>query len=107
MDIVRADPEPPGVPGCAHLRLVCRDAMHAFFDGDTPITIETIGAPGPVATPIRTYYKFNDIEKEIADARVYGGIHFRHSDMNGAQLGRKVARNMVKNFPEASVGRVR
>ena len=44
------------------------------------------------------YYKFNDIEKEIADARVYGGMHFRHSAMNGAQLGRTVARNMRKNF---------
>jgi hypothetical protein len=29
---------------------------------------------------------------------VYGGMHFRHSDMSGAQLGRKVARNMVKNY---------
>jgi hypothetical protein len=49
-------------------------------------------------TPLRTYYKFNDIEKEVAAARVYGGMHFRHSGMNGAQLGRKVTRNMVKNF---------
>ena len=89
-------PEYPAAHTCGSYATY--DAMHAFFDGDTPITIETIGAPGPVATPIRTYYKFNDIEKEIADARVYGGIHFRHSDMNGAQLGRKVARNMVKNF---------
>jgi hypothetical protein len=72
--------------------------MHAFFGGDTPITIATIGSAGPVSTPLRTYYKFNDIEKEIAAARIYGGMHFRHSDMNGAQLGRKVARNMVKNF---------
>ena len=49
-------------------------------------------------TPLRTYYKFNDIEKEVAAAGVYGGMHFRHSDMSGAQLGRKVARNMVKNY---------
>jgi hypothetical protein len=74
------------------------DTMRAFFGGDIPITIATIGSAGPVSTPLRTYSKFNDIEKEIAAARVYGGMHFRHSDMNGAQLGRKVARNMVKNF---------
>ena len=40
----------------------------------------------------------NDIEKEIVDARIFGGMHFRHSDMNGAQLGRKVAKNLVANF---------
>jgi hypothetical protein len=89
-------PEYPAAHTCGSYATY--DAMYAFFGGNTPITIETIGPPGPVSTPIRTYYKFNDIEKEIADARVYGGMHFRHSDMNGAQLGRKVARNMVKNF---------
>jgi hypothetical protein len=52
----------------------------------------------PWSTSPRTYAKFNDIEKEIADARVLGGMHFRHSSMYGAQLGRKVARNLVKNF---------
>jgi hypothetical protein len=89
-------PEYPAAHTCGSYATY--DAMQAFFGGDTPITIETIAPPGPVSTSIRTYYKFNDIEKEIADARVYGGMHFRHSDMNGAQLGRKVARNMVKNF---------
>jgi hypothetical protein len=99
-------PEYPAAHTCVSYAIY--DAMHAFFGGDTPITIATIGPAGPVSTPIRTYYKFNDIEKEIAAARVYGGMHFRHSDMNGAQLGRKVARHMVKNyFQKLSVGRGR
>jgi hypothetical protein len=89
-------PEYPAAHTCGSYATY--DAMHAFFGGDTPITIATIGPAGPVSNPLRTYYKFNDIEKEIADARVYGGMHFRHSTMNGAQLGRKVARNMVKNY---------
>jgi hypothetical protein len=60
-----------------------------------------------VSPPIRTYDKFNDIEKEIVDARVFGGTHFRHSDMNGAQLGRKVAKNLADNFfrPTSAVAR--
>jgi VCPO second helical-bundle domain len=74
------------------------DTMRAFFGGDVPIRIETINPPAPVSPSIRTYDKFNDIEKEIVDARVFGGMHFRHSDMNGAQLGRKVAKNLIKNF---------
>jgi hypothetical protein len=89
-------PEYPAAHTCVSYAIY--DAMHAFFGGDTPITIATIGPAGPVSTPLRTYYKFNDIEKEVAAARVYGGMHFRHSGMNGAQLGRKVTRNMVKNF---------
>jgi hypothetical protein len=60
-----------------------------------------------VSPSIRTYDKFNDIEKEIVDARVFGGMHFRHSDMNGAQLGRKVAKNLVANFfrPTTAIAR--
>jgi hypothetical protein len=81
--------------------------MRAFFGGDTPIRIETINPPAPVSPSIRTYGKFNDIEKEIVDARVFGGMHFRHSCMNGAQLGRKVAKNLVNNFfrPTSAVAR--
>jgi hypothetical protein len=29
---------------------------------------------------------------------VFGGMHFRHSAMNGAQIGRKVSKNLVNNF---------
>jgi hypothetical protein len=34
-------------------------------------------------------------------------MHFRHSAMNGAQLGRKVAKNLVANFfrPASAVAR--
>lgn len=81
-------------------------ALRAFFGGDTQITIAAIGAPCapgtsppcPVGTSPRTYTSFEDIENEIIDARVVGGMHFRHSNMDGAQLGRKVAKNLVKNY---------
>jgi len=89
-------PEYPAAHTCGSYATY--DALHAFFGGDTPITIATINPAGPVSTPIRTYDKFNDIEKEIVDARVFGGMHFRHSLMDGAQLGRKVAKNLVQNF---------
>ena len=90
-------PEYPSAHTC--LSYATYDALHAFFGGDTPITIAAFDAPGnPISISPRTYAKFNDIEKEIVDARVLGGMHFRHSNMNGAQIGRKVAKNMVKNF---------
>jgi hypothetical protein len=98
-------PEYPAAHACVSYALY--DTMRAFFGGDTPIRIQTISPPVPVSTPIRTYDKFNDIEKEIVDARVFGGMHFRHSAMNGAQLGRKVAKNLVNNFfrPTSAVAR--
>jgi len=33
-------------------------------------------------------------------------MHFRHSDMKGAQLGRKVAKNLVDNFFRPTVGAI-
>ena len=89
-------PEYPAAHTCGSYALY--DTMRAFFGEDVRIRIETVGPPVPVSAPIRTYDKFNDIEKEIVDARVFGGMHFRHSGMNGAQLGRKVAKNLVNNF---------
>ena len=89
-------PEYPASHTCVSYAVY--DTMRAFFGGDTPIRIETISPPAPVSPSVRTYNKFNDIEKEIVDARVFGGMHFRHSAMNGAQLGRKVAKNLVNNF---------
>ena len=38
------------------------------------------------------YYEYaRDLVQEIIDARVWGGIHYRESDVKGAILGRKVA----------------
>jgi vanadium-dependent haloperoxidase-like protein len=98
-------PEYPAAHGCVSYALY--DAMRAFFGRDTPIRIQTISPPAPVSSAIRTYDKFNDIEKEIVDARVFGGMHFRHSAINGGQLGRKVAKNLVNNFfrPTSSTAR--
>jgi hypothetical protein len=36
--------------------------------------------------------------REITDARVWSGIHFRTADEQGAVLGKKVARHLRKNY---------
>jgi len=89
-------PEYPAAHTCVSYAVY--DTMRAFFGGDTPIRIETFNPPVPVSPSMRTYDTFNDIEKEIVDARIFGGMHFRHSAMKGAQLGRKVSRHLVNNF---------
>jgi hypothetical protein len=46
----------------------------------------------------RNFDRFSDALKEIIDARVWSGIHFRTADMQGAVLGRKVAHYLDKHY---------
>jgi hypothetical protein len=43
-----------------------------------------------------TYSEFHQITADIADARVYGGIHFRFDQEGGARLGREVGTAVYK-----------
>ncbi len=42
--------------------------------------------------PKRHFSSFSDALQEVVDARVWGGIHFRTADEQGAKLGKQVAR---------------
>jgi hypothetical protein len=46
----------------------------------------------------RHFERFSLALKEIIDARVWGGIHFRTADTQGAVLGKKVAQWERKHF---------
>jgi hypothetical protein len=46
----------------------------------------------------RTYERFTDVIDDTIDARVYQGIHFRAADVQGARIGKQVARWLVKHF---------
>ncbi len=46
----------------------------------------------------RTFDRLSDALKEIIDARVWGGIHFRTADVQGAVLGKKVAHYLRKHY---------
>ena len=46
----------------------------------------------------RSFDRFSDMLKEVIDARVWGGIHFRTADTQGAVLGKKVAQYLKKNY---------
>ena len=45
------------------------------------------GAP----IPPRHFERFSAVTKEVIDARIWGGIHFRTGDVHGAVLGKRVA----------------
>jgi len=46
----------------------------------------------------RTYHNLDSIVREIDDARVWSGLHWRHSMHDGDRLGRKVAKHVSDNF---------
>jgi hypothetical protein len=46
----------------------------------------------------RSFDRFSDILKEVIDARVWAGIHFRTADTQGAVLGKKVAHYMIRHY---------
>src|SRR5262245_7592208 len=46
----------------------------------------------------RSFDRFSDILKEVIDARVWAGIHFRTADVQGAVLGNKVAHYLEKHY---------
>ncbi len=46
----------------------------------------------------RSFDRFSDALKELIDARVWSGIHFRTADTQGAVLGKKVAQYLEKHY---------
>ena len=52
----------------------------------------------PVFGVTRTYSSFSAISKEVNDARVWGGIHFRTADVHGHELGWRVGQAILRDF---------
>ena len=73
-------------------------ALKAFFGTDRIdfTAISNKCSPSPCLS--RSYRRFSDALKEIIDARVWGGIHFRTADVQGAVLGKKVVHYMKKHY---------
>jgi hypothetical protein len=69
-------------------------ALAAFFGTDKV----AFSAESRVTGTTRHYERFHDSAKEVYDARTWAGLHFRNSTMEGAWLGKKVARYVVANF---------
>jgi hypothetical protein len=69
--------------------------MRDFF-GKDKIAFDVVSSRFP--SQPRHFKRFSDALQEVIDARVWGGIHFRIADVQGAELGRKVARWEHKHY---------
>jgi hypothetical protein len=61
--------------------------LRQLFGDDGAKFSATFGGPNGVT---RSYSGFTEAEKEVEEARVWGGIHFRTSDEDGIALGRQI-----------------
>ena len=55
----------------------------------------------PITGTTRSYHRFTRVLKDTIDARVWLGIHFRNPDVQGAKLGKNVARWVDRHFFKA------
>jgi hypothetical protein len=70
-----------------------------LFDDDPGVAFTATSPTNPGFT--REWTTFSEGVREVIDARVYSGIHFRSSDERGAKLGRQVARVAAHAFRHA------
>ena len=89
-------PDHPSGHGC--LSGAVLQAMADFFGRDKVVfTVVSGRSLNGVPIPPRRFERFSQARTEIINARIWGGIHFRTADVQGAVLGRKVARYVRKN----------
>lgn len=53
----------------------------------------------PVFGVTRSYTSFSQMAREVDEARVWGGIHFRSADVDGHDLGRRVGEYVLARLP--------
>jgi len=73
-------------------------ALRAFFGTDRVSFTAVSNKCSPAPCPSRSFDRFSGALKEIIDARVWGGIHFRTADVQGAVLGKKVVHYMERHY---------
>jgi hypothetical protein len=92
-------PEYPSGHGC--LSSAVLNTMADFFGTDRiPDGFDLVSGRTLNGQPIppRHFDRFSNVLKEIIDARVWGGIHFRTGDVHGAVIGKKVEHWMEKHY---------
>jgi hypothetical protein len=90
-------PDEPSGANCVFSGFM--NAAKAFFGSDAAeFDIVSAGlGPGTGTGSTRHYSSFTAVIPDVIEARIYGGLHFRTADVNGAILGRRVAEYVDAN----------
>jgi hypothetical protein len=84
-------PEYPAAHGCGTQALA--DALTAFFGTDEVPFVVTSAVTGTT----HTFTSFEDVVREVDNARIYGGMHYHNSVKQGNRLGSRVVEYMLKH----------
>jgi hypothetical protein len=88
-------PEYPANHGCVTEAVM--DALTAYFDTDViPYSVNSV-----VTGTTHSFNSFEDVVTEVDNARIYGGMHYRHSVKQGNRLGRLVTEYIFKHHFKA------
>jgi opacity protein-like surface antigen len=88
-------PYPEHPSGHIGLDSAALEALRTFF-GTNKLTLEVTSSRFPGET--RTFTKVQQPLKELVEARIWAGLHFRTADVQARHLGRQVARYMAKHY---------
>jgi hypothetical protein len=102
LPLIATPPYPDQPSGLSALASASARALQGFFGTDDVAFTGTItNAPGTISVT-RSYTSFSQAAREIVDARVWSGLHFRNADEQGALIGDHVARWQAHRFPQVS-----
>jgi hypothetical protein len=88
-----AFPDHPSGHGCVSAAVL--HTAQAFFGTDR-LAFDVVSSRFPEQP--RHFNRFSQAIREVVDARVWGGIHFRTADEQGATIGGQVSRWLVKHY---------
>lgn len=90
-------PEYPSAHGCV---TGAEAEVFSALRGTNNINVKMWGAinGGTTLTVARRFAKVNDLDREIVDARVWNGFHFRDSVVAGVGIGRKTAHWTLRRY---------
>lgn len=95
--LLRTPPHPEYVSGHSGIS-GCAAAIMEHFFGTKDISFEA--SSDDVKDVKRKFTSFQTCAEEIAQSRIYGGIHFPAAGKEGITMGRKIAAAAIANFKE-------
>lgn len=79
----------------AYVSAAFASALTSVFGDNFKFTLNSYGYLG---LPARTYNSFAEMSKEMADSRVFEGIHYQASCNKARIAGNKVAQNILSQM---------
>jgi hypothetical protein len=75
---------------CSIVGVLSRVLSRMLGGGRVDLNVTSIAAPPPAAPVTRHYELASDLNRDVIDARVWGGIHFRTADVVSSGIGTRI-----------------